>query len=134
MTPLRKKMLDYLLIKGYAAATIKSYIHHVQLFALHYNSYPSKLNLEDVQLYLAYLVKEKQYSQSSINGAYSAIKILFENIMEKAWDSKKIPRSKRRPTLPNVLSKKEVTINEVDHRANISKIWSKVFTKICCSS
>lgn len=108
MTPLRKKMLDYMLIRGYADATIKSYIHHVQLFALHYNQCPSNSTLEEVQLYLVYLIKEKKYTQSSVNGAYSALKILFENVLAKKWDSKKIPRSKRLKTLPSILSKEEV--------------------------
>lgn len=108
MTPLRKKTLDYMLVKGYSDATRKSYLHHLQLFALHFNSCPSLLSLDDVQLYLAYLVKEKNYTQSSVNGAYSAIKILFEKILDKGWDSKKIPRSKRRKSLPNVLSRAEV--------------------------
>ncbi len=108
MTPLRKKMLDYMLIRGYSDATIKSYINHVELYALYYNCCPSTLNLDDVQLYLVYLVKEKHYTQSSVNGAYSALKILFENVLERKWDKKKIPRSKRFKTLPTILSKEEV--------------------------
>lgn len=108
MTPLRKKMLDYMLIRGYSDATIKSYVNHVQLFALYYKLCPSKLSIEEVQLYLVYLVREKRYSQSSVNGAYSAIKILFEKVLARKWDGNKIPRSKRAKTLPNVLSKEEV--------------------------
>ncbi|MEM6319701.1 MAG: site-specific integrase [Bacteroidota bacterium] len=129
MTPLRQKMLDYLLIKGYSAHTIKSYLHHVQLFALHYNRCPSRLNLEAVQLYLAFLVKEKKYAQSSVNGAYSALKILFVHILDKGWDAKKIPRSKRSKTLPNVLSLSEVNrlfevTTNTKHKAILMLLYS----------
>jgi len=108
MTPLREKTTDYMLLRGFADATIKSYINHIQHFALYYKSCPSQLNLEHVQLFLIHLVKEKNYTQSSVNGAYSALKILFEKVLNKGWDAKKIPRSKRIQTLPNVLNKSEV--------------------------
>ena len=108
MTPLRQKTLDYMHLVGYSAATIRSYINHIQLFSLHYKSCPSLLDLDAVRYYLLYLIKEKHYTQSSVNGAYSALKILFEKVLEKGWDANKIPRSKRLKTLPSVLSKEEV--------------------------
>ncbi len=108
MTPLRKKTTDYLLYRGYASATIRSYIDHISQFAQHHNCCPSQLDLEAVRLYLIYLVVERKYTQSSVNGAYSAIKILFEKVLNKGWDSNKIPRSRRLKTLPNVLSEQEV--------------------------
>ena len=108
MTPLRKKTIDYLLLKGYADATIRTYIGHLANFAQYYNSCPSQLDLEAVRLFLVYLVTEKKYSQSSVSGAYSALKILYEKVLDKGWDANKIPRSKKLKTLPHVLSKKEV--------------------------
>jgi len=108
MTPLRKKTVDYLLLKGYANATIRTYIGHLAHYAQHYNRCPSQLDLEAVRLFLVYLVIEKNYSQSSVSGAYSALKILYEKVLNKGWDANKIPRSKKLKTLPSVLSKKEV--------------------------
>lgn len=108
MTPLRKRTLNYLLLRGYADATIRTYIGHLAHFAQHYNRCPSQLDLEAIRLYLVFLVTEKKYTQSSVNGAYSALKILYEKILGKGWDTNKIPRSKRLKTLPNVLSRKEV--------------------------
>lgn len=109
MSPLRQRTLDYMHLRGYSDATIKTYIGHLKQFAAYYNCCPSQLDLEEVQYYLLYLLKEKKYSQSSLNGAYSAIKILFEKILEKPWDYNKIPRSRRQKSLPNVLSREELS-------------------------
>ena len=129
MTPLRKKATDYLLFRGYADATIRSYIDHISQFAKHHKCCPSQLDLESVRLYLIYLVIEKKYTQSSVNGAYSALKILFEKILDKGWDANKIPRSRRLKTLPNILSKKEVNrlfevTTNTKHKAILMMLYS----------
>lgn len=129
MTPLRQRTLDYMQLRGYSDATIRSYIGHLKHFALYYNCCPSQLGLEAVQFYLLYLIREKNYTQSSVNGAYSAIKILFENVLDKKWDSQKIPRTKRKPTLPSVLSRQavaklfEVTTN-TKHQSILMMLYS----------
>lgn len=121
MTPLRRRTTDYMLLRGYAASTIKSYLNHISHFACYFKACPSTLNQEDVKVFLSYLLKEKNYTQSSLNGAYGAIKILFVHVLEKPWDSNKLPRSRRIQTLPCVLSQQEiaqlfeVTIN-IKHR------------------
>ena len=85
MTPLRKGTIEYMHLRGYSDATITSYIGHLKHFALYYNRCPSQLGLEEVQVYLLYLIKEKNYTQSSVNGAYSAIKILFEKVLNNTY-------------------------------------------------
>lgn len=108
MTPLRRRTLAFLRAKGYAGSTIKSYIHHLQSFALHFGKCPSLLGESHVIEYLSYLIEHKQLSKSTLNTAYSAIKILFTNVLDKPWDSTKIPRAKRAKTLPIILSVSEV--------------------------
>lgn len=108
MTPLRRRTLSYLQAAGYATSTIKSYIHHLQSFALHFGQCPSTLEEAQVIEYLSYLIEHRKLSKSTLNTAYSAIKILFTNILDKSWDSTKIPRARRTKTLPIILSVEEV--------------------------
>ena len=114
MTPLRKRTLDYMIIKGYAEATKTSYIYNLQQFALYFNSCPSKLEESHVIAYLRHLAIDKGMSKGALNAAYSAIKILFVNILDKPWNTLHIPRPPRGKTLPSVLSKEQVqTLFEV---------------------
>lgn len=108
MTPLRQRTLDYMIIKGYAEATKNTYIQRLKLFALHYNCCPSQLEQSNVMAYLKYLSVEKKASQSTLSASYSAIKILFVNVLGKDWNSVKLPRPKRQKKLPVVLSLKQV--------------------------
>ena len=129
MTPLRKKTTDYLIYRGYADATVRTYIDHISQYAQHHNCCPSQLDLEAVRLYLIYLVIESKYTQSSVNGAYSALKILYEKILNRGWDANKIPRSRRLKTLPNVLSKQEVNqlfevTTNTKHKAILMMLYS----------
>lgn len=129
MSPLRKRTFDYMRLKGYSLNTIKSYINHISRFAQHFKQCPSRLSLEEVQDYLLYLVQEKGYSQPTINGAYSALKLLFENILAIPWDAQKIPRTKKKKTLPTVLSIEEVQLlfevtQNIKHKSILMMLYS----------
>lgn len=115
MTPLRKRMLAYMTIKGFAKSTKKSYISRLQLFALHYNCCPSELEEHHVSSYLRYLIEEG-VSKSTVNSSYSAIKILFVNVLGRSWDTLRLPRLKRKRTLPFILSVQQIQeLFEVTH-------------------
>lgn len=108
MTPLRKRTQDYLIIGGYASATKRSYLYHLQQFALYFNRCPSQLEQTHIIEYLCYLAEDKKVSKSTINTAYSAIKLLYTRILEQPWNEVQIPRPKRKKKLPVVLSKAQV--------------------------
>ena len=129
MTPLRQRTLDYMIIKGYAEATKKTYIQRLKLFALHYNCCPSRLDENDVIAYLKYLSEVQKASQSTLSAAYSAIKILFVNVLDRNWNSVKLPRPKRHKKLPVILSGEEVqslfeVTTNIKHRALLMLIYS----------
>ena len=108
MTPLRKRTEDYFTLRGYSLATKKSYLYHLQEFALYFNRCPSELSQPHIIEYLCYLSEEKQVSKSTINIAYSAIKLLYTRILEQPWNDLQLPRPKREKKLPLVLSKAQV--------------------------
>lgn len=104
MTPLRRRMLDYMHLKNYSKSTIRSYINHVKDFACHLGKSPESATFEEVSAYLLHLTEDRGLSQSNLNGAYSGIKVLFTGVLGRAWDLNKLPRSRREKTLPAVLS------------------------------
>jgi len=117
MTPLRAKMLRYMKRRNYSPSTIKSYISWVEKFANYYNKSPEYLSEEDIGFYLDYLKTERQLSQSSISACYSGIKLLWEKVLERSWNTNKLPRSKRAKSLPQVLSREEVR-QIIEHTRN----------------
>lgn len=108
MTPLRKRTHDYLTIGGYSSSTKKSYIFHLQEFALYFNRCPSQLSEPHIIEYLRHLAEDKAVSKSTINSAYSALKLLFTHILDHPWNKLHLPRPKREKKLPIVLSTEQV--------------------------
>jgi integrase/recombinase XerD len=134
MTPLRKRTLDYMTVKGYAERTKVSYIFRIQQFALHFNSCPSLLDQNHVAEYLQYLLQVKGSSKSTVNITYSAIKILFVNVLDKPWDTMKLPRVRREQKLPSILSVEQVIsliekTQNIKHRCILSIFYSSGIRK-----
>lgn len=129
MGELRDRMKMDMELKNFSIKTIKSYLSWMKSFTLHYGISPEKLGDDDIRNYLYYLLKEKEFSQSSINQAYSALRFFYEKSLGRTWNEDKIPRSKVPKRLPVVLSKKEVqgvfsNTSSVKHRAAFMTIYS----------
>lgn len=129
MTPLRKRMLDYMTLKGYSETTKRSYIAKVRDFALHYNRCPSNLSESEVIEYLRYLREDRQLSKSSINAVYSGIKILFVNILDRSWNTLHLPRMKNGRKLPVIYSVSDLhrlfkLTENIKHRALLMLTYS----------
>jgi site-specific recombinase XerD len=99
-------MLEYMRLRHYSPRTIKSYLAQVAAFARHLDRSPDTATLEEVSAYLLHL-EERGMSQSLLSNAYSGIKVLFVAVLDKAWDARILPRSRRERRLPAVLSAQE---------------------------
>jgi integrase/recombinase XerD len=117
MTPLRKEMIDWMFRRGFSPRTVETYVKAAVKFAQHYGKSPALLTEQDIVAYMDYLCQDRQLSQSSLNGAYSGIKVLWENILDRPWPNRLLPRSRRAKTLPEVLSRAEVQdiLNALDN-------------------
>lgn len=100
-------MLEYMQLKHYSASTIKAYISQVVLFSAYLGKSPAQASLGEVARYLLHLINDKGASQSYVNAAYSAIKVLLEGVLGREWDRSMLPRSRREKPLPAVLSAEE---------------------------
>lgn len=93
-------------LKNFSPRTIQSYTHYIQDCLKYANMGPKSITEDHIRSYLLFL-QQKNASTSTINTAYSALKLYFEKILRRKFFAN-IPRSKREKTLPTVLSKEEV--------------------------
>ena len=64
MTPLRQKMIDAMIVRGFAARTQNSYLYAVTHLANHYHQSPDKLDENQIRAFFLYLAKDKKLSSS----------------------------------------------------------------------
>ena len=51
MSPLRQKMIDAMVLKGYSAKTQETYLYAVTKLSLHYHRSPDRLDVDDIERY-----------------------------------------------------------------------------------
>jgi integron integrase len=99
-------------LRYYSPKTLKAYrgwTRHFQTFtkAKDYQA----LTQQDVVDFLNYLAVEKQVSASSQHQAFHALLFLYRHVLKKELEEiKSIPRAKRRPSIPVVLSREEIEL------------------------
>jgi integrase/recombinase XerD len=108
MGKLKDRMKMDMELKGLSPRTIRTYLHWMEQFTIHYGKSPDQLGDEEIRNYLHHLLKEKRASQASMNQAYSALKFFYVRTLQREWNGTKIPRSKIPKRLPVVLSQEEV--------------------------
>jgi site-specific recombinase XerD len=108
MTPLRRRFIEDMQLRGFAPTTQRSYLHYVSEFAKFYNASPEHLDLEAVRQYELHLLHERKLSPESINTFVSAVQFLFLITLEMPWGKECFPRVRRANKLPVVLSREEV--------------------------
>src|SRR5205823_1981226 len=73
MSPLRRRMIDDMMVRNLSPATQQSYIYAVAKFSRHFNRSPERLGLEDVRAYQLHLIAQKR-SWSHINQVACALR------------------------------------------------------------
>lgn len=108
MTPLRKRMIEALELRGVSPKTLKLYVDCVARFARHFNKSPEKLGPEEVRTYFLYLIHDRKVALGTYKQALAALRFLYRWVLERGEVVQDIraPRPERR--LPVVLSFDEV--------------------------
>ena len=65
---------------------MRTYLSWARAFVIHYGKSPEDLGHKEIRDYLHYLLKEKKASQSAVNQAYSALKLLYQTTLGREWD------------------------------------------------
>lgn len=121
-------MTEHMRLKGYSPRTIKSYVNMVAAYARHVGKSPELTGCEDARAFMVYLVEERDCSTSHLHQAYSAIKLLFVQVLGREGCGDKIPRPKRAKTLPAVMSVEEVgrllgSLANIKHRTMLQVLY-----------
>ncbi len=105
MTPLRQRMIDAMVLRGFAARTQETYLSAVGQMARHHHCSPALLSDEQVQ---AYLLQERQRSRSTVNITSCAMRFLVCDVLGQDQRRAQIPMGRNPQRLPEVLSRAEV--------------------------
>jgi integrase/recombinase XerD len=108
MTPLRQRMQDAMIQRGFAARTQESYIEAIARMAKYYRRDPATYSAADVQAYLLHLVKDRHLSYSTLNQAGCAARFLFEVVLGEPRERFVIPLAKTPVTQPELLSRQQI--------------------------
>ena len=109
MTPLRRRFIEDMVLRGLAPTTQRSYVHYVADYAKFYHKSPEVLDLEAVRQYQLHLLEERKLAPGTVNTFVSAIQFLYLVTMEMPWGKEHFPRLRVARTLPVVLSLEEVS-------------------------
>ena len=108
MTPLRQRMDDAMVLRGFALRTRESYLAAVSALAKHYRRSPDLLTPEEMRAWLLHLIVERRLAYASVNQMNSACRFLFEKVLRRPAVRFDIPMAKSPKTLPRILSREEV--------------------------
>lgn len=129
MGKLREQMKMDMELKGLADKTQKVYLARMRDFVQHFGRSPDLLGEQEIREYLHHLIRDTEFSQSTINQAYSALKFFYQTTLQRVWDISRIPRVKVKQTLPVVFSQQEIkvllgVVSNLKHLALLMTIYS----------
>lgn len=123
------RMKEDILLRGLSIRTVESYTSNARVF-LEYCDRPSEqLNEYDIRKFLLYLINEKKVMPGTVNAYSAAIRFLFAVTFNRTLNYFQIPRQKKRRTLPEVLTREEVSsiiesCKNIKHKAMLAVIYS----------
>lgn len=108
MTPLRQRMVDAMVTRGFAERTQESYVEAISRMARHYHRSPALLSKDEVSAYLLNMVSTRHLSYSTMNQAACAARFLYEKVLELDPAVFHVPMAKAPARQPELLSRLEI--------------------------
>ena len=106
VSPLRQRMQQDMLMRGLGVHTQHDYVRHVRRFAAFLGQSPDVATADDLRRYQLFQ-HENGVSPSTINGAVSALRFLFEVTLKRRDLSRALVITRYQRQLPDVLSIEE---------------------------
>jgi integrase/recombinase XerD len=108
MTALRQQMIDAMQQRGFSVRTHETYLAAVWNLAKYYHTPPDEIQLDQIQEYFVYLVKERGLSGASCRVYLHALRFLYLQVLK--WDHFDVPVQypKRAQRIPELLTRREV--------------------------
>lgn len=128
MTPLRQKMIDAMLVRGFAVRTQQSYLEAVIQLSKHYHRSPEILTTAQLQEYFLYLVKKRQLAPATCRLYLNAIRFLYLQVLEWKEIALVLNTPKRKQRIPELLSRDEVArllaaVENMKHRMMLTTCY-----------
>lgn len=108
MTPLRRKMLDDMTIRGLSKATKHAYERAVSQLATFHNRSPDLLSNHDIQTFLVHLLEERKLCHATCNGYVYGLRFFYTHTLGRDNIHFTIPTAREPSRLPVILAREEV--------------------------
>src|SRR5205814_1519437 len=99
ISPLRRRMIDDMMIRNLSPATQQSYLYAVAKFSRHFGHSPDRLGLEEVRAYQLHLIAQ-QRSWAHINQAVSALRFFYSVTLGRTDALERIVAAREPQKLP----------------------------------
>lgn len=103
------KLAKHLRLLGRSPKTVEAYVGGLRGFLRKTTKDVDDLSSEDVYNHLVYLREDRELAGSTINQRRAALRIFFEEVLERPLPKKVIKYSKRPKRTPEALSQSEIT-------------------------
>jgi integrase/recombinase XerD len=107
VSPLRRRMIDDMMLRNLSPATQRSYLHAVSKFSRYFGRSPDRLGLEDVRAFQVYLVSQG-ISWPSLNQTVCALRFFYGVTLNRGEIPERIAYARMPRKLPAILSSDEV--------------------------
>jgi len=107
VSPLRRRMIDDMMLRNLSPATQRSYLHAVTKFSRYFGRSPDRLGLEDVRAFQVYLVSQG-ISWPSLNQTVCALRFFYGVTLNWGEIPERIAYARTPRKLPAILSPDEV--------------------------
>jgi hypothetical protein len=107
ISPLRRRMVDDMMIRNLSPATQQSYLYAVSKFSRYFGRCPDRLSLDDVRAYQLHLIA-KQRSWSHINQTVCALRFFYGVTLGRADAFERIVAAREPQKPPVVLGGDEI--------------------------
>lgn len=112
MNSYREEIELYFELKNTPESSRESYLRRAEAFIKYLQDRNNKCleetTEEDIQQYILYLKNERLLTAGTINNYISAVRFLWTHVLDREWDSKKIPRMRREVTFPVIPPKQDL--------------------------
>jgi len=116
-------------LRGYSQKTRKAYLHHIGRYTRFFPKDPKELDEEHIKDYILHLIDKEKVSRSYHNQAVSAIKFLYDRVLNMPRTVDDLPRPRKEKKLPVVLNHEDVmqileSVGNIKHKAILMLIYS----------
>jgi len=124
------KLREEMRLRNYSHKTTKAYLSCLRAFVRYFRPrHPREVTNDDIRKYLVHLIEEKEFSPSTVNQVFNALRFLYVELYKVPFLIGGIPRPKKEKKLPVTLSQSEVLsifekVQNVKHRTLLMLIYS----------